>query len=174
MQRRGSIPTRLPANRGRPPFRPLHRGGPDPLPSEHIRAVCINRSRIRGRIIEHPLPSELVEFSTICAGRNQGAHRQRDGGRHPHHYRSPHEATPCPLTGDRVSLIMKFEFMTRGVFCVEYCPSVFHLGGPAASRAAADPVWDEIALCNLVSAEATTNDRSRQPGTIVNGHPSSS
>jgi probable F420-dependent oxidoreductase len=30
----------------------------------------------------------------------------------------------------------------------------FHLGGPAASRAAADPVWDEIALCNLVSAEA--------------------
>ena len=50
----------------------------------------------------------------------------------------------------------------------------FHLGGPAASRAAADPVCDEIALCNLVSAEATTNDRSRQPGTIVNGHPSSS
>ena len=30
----------------------------------------------------------------------------------------------------------------------------FHLGGPAASRAAADQVWDEIALCNLVSAEA--------------------
>lgn len=30
----------------------------------------------------------------------------------------------------------------------------FHLGGPAASRAAADPVWDQIALCNLVSAEA--------------------
>jgi 5,10-methylenetetrahydromethanopterin reductase len=30
----------------------------------------------------------------------------------------------------------------------------FHLGGPAASRAAADPVWDEVALCNLVSAEA--------------------
>ena len=41
----------------------------------------------------------------------------------------------------------------------------FHLGGPAASRDA-DPVWDEIALCNLVSAEAmaesiatTRNDR---------------
>ena len=30
----------------------------------------------------------------------------------------------------------------------------FHLGGPAASRAAADPVWDQVALCNLVSAEA--------------------
>lgn len=30
----------------------------------------------------------------------------------------------------------------------------FHLGGPAASKAAADPVWDQIALCNLVSAEA--------------------
>jgi probable F420-dependent oxidoreductase len=30
----------------------------------------------------------------------------------------------------------------------------FHLGGPAASKAAGDPVWDQIALCNLVSAEA--------------------
>ena len=104
---------------------------------------------------------------------------------------------------------MRFEFTTRGVFCVDYCPAAadtssaaanpvvddmsitllpgrykhltmidrpeglappplvfFHLGGPAASRAAADPVWDEIALCNLVSAEAmaesiatTRNDR---------------
>lgn len=30
----------------------------------------------------------------------------------------------------------------------------FHLGGPLASKAAADPVWDQIALCNLVSPEA--------------------
>jgi probable F420-dependent oxidoreductase len=38
---------------------------------------------------------------------------------------------------------------------VEPPPIVFfHLGGPAASKAAADPVWDQIALCNLVSAEA--------------------
>jgi probable F420-dependent oxidoreductase len=33
----------------------------------------------------------------------------------------------------------------------------FHLGGPAASKAAADPVWDQIALCNLVSAEAVAS-----------------
>jgi probable F420-dependent oxidoreductase len=30
----------------------------------------------------------------------------------------------------------------------------FHLGGPKASEAAAHPVWDQIAFCNLMSAES--------------------
>jgi alkanesulfonate monooxygenase SsuD/methylene tetrahydromethanopterin reductase-like flavin-dependent oxidoreductase (luciferase family) len=29
----------------------------------------------------------------------------------------------------------------------------FHLGGPVASKVAADPVFDQVALCNLTSAE---------------------